>query len=90
MVDAWFKPKRYGYGATPANWKGWAATIGFIVLMVILSLALVARPGLTGGEPETWHIAVWFIGICVLTLGFVAFCRYKTDGAWHWRWGKEN
>jgi hypothetical protein len=28
MSDYWFKPKTRGYGATPANWKGWAATIG--------------------------------------------------------------
>ncbi|HEU4381635.1 MAG TPA: hypothetical protein VFR73_23945, partial [Hyphomicrobiaceae bacterium] len=31
MSDYWFKPKSHGYGATPANWKGWAATIGTII-----------------------------------------------------------
>ena len=26
MTSYWFKPHSYGYGATPANWRGWAAT----------------------------------------------------------------
>jgi len=28
MSEYWFKPKSHGYGASPANWKGWAATVG--------------------------------------------------------------
>ena len=24
----WFRPKRFGYGAVPATWQGWAATLG--------------------------------------------------------------
>ena len=26
MTRYWFKPKRYGYGATPVTWEGWAFT----------------------------------------------------------------
>jgi hypothetical protein len=26
MAEYWFKPKRYGYGATPVTWQGWAVT----------------------------------------------------------------
>ena len=23
MTTYWFRPKRYGYGATPVTWQGW-------------------------------------------------------------------
>ena len=42
MTDYWFTPKRYGYGATPANWKGWVATLAFIGLVFVLPLVLAA------------------------------------------------
>jgi hypothetical protein len=29
-----FRPKTYGYGATPITWEGWAVTIGIVVAMV--------------------------------------------------------
>ena len=41
MADYWFKPHAYGFGATPANWKGWAAVGGY--LMALLALALPLR-----------------------------------------------
>ena len=31
MSDYWFRPKRYGHGASPANWKGWAAIAGYMI-----------------------------------------------------------
>jgi len=33
MAEYWFKPKRYGYGATPATWQGWAVTLGTVLAM---------------------------------------------------------
>jgi hypothetical protein len=27
--------------------------------------------------------------VAALTLGFIRFCRGKTDGEWKWRWGKQ-
>jgi hypothetical protein len=43
MTPYWFKPKRYGYGATPVTWQGWALTLaatlvvaGSIVAMNLL------------------------------------------------------
>jgi hypothetical protein len=29
---AWFKPRTFGYGWTPATWEGWAVTVVWIVL----------------------------------------------------------
>ncbi|WP_428150205.1 hypothetical protein [Brevundimonas sp.] len=34
MKRAWFGPKRFGWGASPASWEGWAATGLFIVAML--------------------------------------------------------
>lgn len=38
-VTAWFRPKRFGYGWSPASWEGWAIT-------GLAALAIVAVAGL--------------------------------------------
>ena len=35
MAKYWFKPKRYGYGATPVTWQGWM--VSETVLVVVRS-----------------------------------------------------
>jgi hypothetical protein len=88
MTQYWFKPKTKGYGATPANWKGWAATLAFLGIMMVSTLVLVASQQNSGSAPRDWVIALWVVGIAVLTGGFVWLARAKTDGQWAWRWGK--
>ena len=88
MTQYWFKPKIHGYGATPANWKGWAATAAFFAAMIVATYALVASQQNPGTPPRDWVIAVWALAMCALTGGFVWFARAKTDGQWGWRWGK--
>jgi hypothetical protein len=73
MGKPWFVPKRYGYGATPANWQGWAATTASIAVFGFVF-------GLLGG----WRR--WICGAAVI-LVFAAVAWAKTDGAWRWRWG---
>jgi hypothetical protein len=88
MTAHWFKPKRYGYGATPANWKGWAATAAFILVVLATSLFSFAWQLNGATQPSTWRIALWLILVSVLVGGFVLLARAKTDGQWGWRWGK--
>jgi hypothetical protein len=88
MTQYWFKPKTKGYGATPANWKGWAATLAFLGIMMVSTLVLVASQQNSGSTPRDWVIGLWVVGIAVLTGGFVWLARAKTDGQWAWRWGK--
>ena len=86
MTDPWFRPKSYGYGATPADWGGWAATAVFAIGLVVSSYLLLGwepSPG-TGAS----RIAVWALAIAVLIAVFVGSARAKTDGQWDWRWGK--
>jgi hypothetical protein len=88
MTDHWFGPKSRGYGATPADWKGWAATAVFATGLVAASyLLLVWEPGPGTGAGAS-RIAVWALAFAVLTAVFVGFARAKTDGQWGWRWGK--
>ncbi|HEV2816010.1 MAG TPA: hypothetical protein VGW40_02120 [Allosphingosinicella sp.] len=74
--DAWFAPKRYGYGAgLPIAWQGWAALLGYILLIGAASLLI----------RYSW-IAV--IGLFIAaTAAFVLLCAQKTRGGWRWRWG---
>jgi hypothetical protein len=39
--DAWFRPKRYGLGWTPANWKGWVVTLGGVAIFVLIVIRLL-------------------------------------------------
>ena len=88
MTSYWFKPHSYGYGATPANWRGLAATGAFLVILLSASLVLVALELKPGTGSSFWQIAAWWLGVAALTIGFVWLARAKTDGQWGWRWGK--
>jgi hypothetical protein len=80
MTEYWFKPKRYGYGATPTTWQGWAVTLGTVAVMVAVSVYL----RLTG---HGWGLAMQ-LPFDALALGFLAIVVHrKTDGEWRWRWG---
>ena len=88
MRPYWFKPKTYGYGATPNNWMGWAATGAYVVVMLSASVLLLGLELNPGTGPSFWQIAVWALLVAALTGGFVWLARAKTDGQWGWRWGK--
>jgi VIT1/CCC1 family predicted Fe2+/Mn2+ transporter len=80
----WFRPKTYGYGATPITWEGWAVTIGVALLVagsILLMKGLVDR-----GNVVAW--LVWAAVVAGVVLGFVRFSRARTDGEWRWRWGR--
>ncbi len=84
--DYWFKPKRYGFGATPSNWKGWALTLGFIAVIIGLGPILI---GPVGGGDEFHPLA--FIGVSIVLLGLFVFISWrKTEGGWRWRWGDDD
>jgi hypothetical protein len=86
MTQFWFRPKRYGYGATPVTWEGWLATVvaGTVVAASIVAMNVwVDRANLVA-----WII--WAAVLAVLVLYFVQFCRRRTDGDWQWRWGESS
>ena len=88
MSQYWFKPKTYGYGATPSGWKGWAAVAVYVAAVLALTVPLMAWPIDMPVSPKIWQVVTWAILTALLTLGFIRFTRAKTDGQWSWRWGK--
>lgn len=73
-MAAWFKPKRYGIGASPAGWRGWLLVILFVVV-VELDLVL-----LTG-------VLRWIIPIVLTVVLWLA--AWLSTRPWRWRWGDD-
>ena len=70
----WFAPKRFGFGATPVTWQGWALTLGFVATL-LLDVRFVDA-----------IVPKIVIGL-TLTAAMLAITWRKTDGGWSWRWG---
>ena len=79
MTEYWFKPKRYGYGATPTSWKGWAAAFAYIVVLLSLIWAVIAA---RNGAVSTGVLAIWMAVVVLWALLFLRFVRARTDGEW--------
>lgn len=71
--NAWFRPKRFGWGLTPAAWQGWVLTIAFTVAVIALTRSPL--PGWIRGG-----------GALLLLAGFIAVAARRTDGILRWRW----
>jgi len=74
----WFVPKRYGYGATPITWQGWALTFGFVAVTMALAVLLGRHP------------LQLFAALAPLLIAFMVICARTTRGGWRWRWGEED
>ncbi|SFK26944.1 hypothetical protein SAMN03159338_3776 [Sphingomonas sp. NFR04] len=69
----WFKPKAFGYGATPATWQGWLVVALFVLLTGLTVRFAMPRHPL-------------FLTLLVpLTLALIWISWAKTDGGWRWR-----
>jgi tetrahydromethanopterin S-methyltransferase subunit C len=75
----WFAPKRYGLGTgRPITWQGWALTIGFVLLAVVISVLMKDRP------------AQMIATLIIPTVVFAVISARTTRGGWRWRWGKDD
>jgi hypothetical protein len=74
MSRAWFRPKKFGLGAMPATWQGWAVTIAMIV-----AVAAVARLA----ERRS---SAWLALIVPVLAAFLFVAATHTEGGWRWRW----
>jgi hypothetical protein len=86
MTQYWFRPKQYGYGATPITWEGWVLVLGFAALMAVSVVVMNRFAGVA--NPAGWLI--WAVVVAGGVLWLVQFSRRRTDGEWRWRWGREN
>jgi prolipoprotein diacylglyceryltransferase len=87
MSEYWFKPRSYGYGATPIHWKGWVASIGFLMALAAASFGLLSS-GVA--RPTTGQILLWAVLVGIATSMFIKFCKSRTRGEWRWRWGAKS
>ena len=83
VTTYWFRPRQYGYGATPVTWQGWAITVAAMVVVVATSFLL---PFFANGSP--WGLAALVIDVAAIAVLWIV-SRRKTDGEWRWRWGKD-
>jgi hypothetical protein len=81
MAEYWFKPKRYGYGATPVTWQGWVVTLGTVLAMLAVSLYLRLT------AKSLWALAALLMFDAAAVSALVIVSYRKTDGEWRWRWG---
>ena len=80
----WFRPKSFGYGATPVTWEGWLLTLGSMA--VTMGLILVA----TITEVNKWpdrrvYQVVCLIVVATTMLATIIVSRRKTSEDWSWR-----
>jgi hypothetical protein len=80
----WFRPKRYGYGATPVTWQGWALVGGFVAAIVLAAILLVGK-----SNPPPGNVVAFFIVEAALLAALWVISQRTTDGAWRWRWGAD-
>jgi hypothetical protein len=86
MRQYWFRPKRYGYGATPVTWQGWAMTLAIVA---VIGGSLVAM-NLLFDKSNAVAWLVWAALVAAATWWLVQLSRQRTDGEWRWRWGSRS
>jgi hypothetical protein len=83
MNEYWFRPKTYGYGATPVTWEGWVVVVAY-VLVAGIGGPVILR------DKAFFNWLSFFSVIAIATAVMIAVSVKKTDGPWHWQWGPEN
>jgi hypothetical protein len=73
----WFRPKRFGLGAVPVTWQGWAAIFAFGALVgLIINFA-------------THRDRLWAVLLVPAVIGFLWLLVQKTDGDIGFRWARD-
>ena len=86
----WFKPKTFGYGASPTTWEGWAVVAGYCAVITIVTLAvlIVAEPGKAAAGLQWAMWPAWLVIVGIATAVLTIVSKRRTDGEWGWRWGR--
>lgn len=73
----WFRAKSRGYGTgLPIAWQGW-------FLMAAHAALIIGTVMLFRNQPVGMTVAAIVVGLAPMPL-----YRARTEGGWHWRWGK--
>ncbi len=60
----------------PIAWQGWALTLGFVAIVIWLSVRFADRP------------VVLFAALAPFAIAFMVICARTTRGGWRWRVGR--
>jgi hypothetical protein len=83
MPRYWFRQKKFGYGATPSTWQGWALAVASCVALFGVVLF---GPAIRDNTLR----ALWMIlGAAAILVPFTFLAYIKTEGGWRWRNGKD-
>ncbi len=80
----WFRRRKYGYGLSPAGWRGWLVTVGFVALVMANAYRLDAA-----SHSASDTIRPFLIETAVLCVVFVAIVFLKGERPLRWQWGKK-
>ena len=83
MSTYWFRPKRYGYGATPVTWQGWGVVFAAVAVIALAAVFFLGRHHPLGVPTLLAFFASEVVVLAVLWV----IVRHKTEGEWRWRWG---
>lgn len=72
----WFRPKKFGYGATPTTWEGWTLIISYLVSIFYLTYQMN-------------NLILYIVVLICVTIFLILITYYKTQGKWCWRWGNK-
>lgn len=78
----WFKRKLYGWGWTPATWQGWAVTLAYVVLIILLAMTV------DDNSPPNEVAFMFFLPLLILSACLVTIA-WKTGEKPRWQWGKD-
>ena len=84
MTHYWFKPKRYGLGAAPSSWQGWALTLAYCVAVTALGIWFGSDAAIIDQR-----IMPFLTIVIALTIIFVGIAWRTTEGGFRWRWGDD-
>lgn len=84
MPRYWFRPKQFGYGATPSTWQGWLFTIAGALLIAALAF------GVDFVRDNMMRLILVAVGVPLVLIPFLWITHAKTEGGWHWRWDSKN
>ena len=78
MNSYWFKPKQYGYGATPVTWQGWAVVVAGVVVIVLAALLIPAH---NARSASAWITFFAIEAVIIAIVWISAAARLTASGA---------
>ena len=76
----WFRAKLYGWGWTPARWRGWAVLLAWLLIFTLNMLRFDLR------DDSAAAVVEFFIETAILVAALIFIC-YKTGERPRWQWG---